>query len=419
MKRILFLLFALFSFLPAAYAVPSLCGENPASTIVYVDSEPLVNLSINITAPANCTYNISSTAGAFFIVTSPPQATGNSTINYTVPVNNQLGRPRVGAIVVGNKTITISQAAGDHGAGAKRLPLDFNGDRVSDYMVIENQGGQMIWWSYRYHITPGASTSVQQFGLFNEDTPVPNDYDGDLKCDIAVWRPGPTPTAQAYFYIFRSLGNFVEYLPWGITGDDPTITQDFDGDFVADPAVVRKESGKAIWYIKLSATNNYWFQQFGNATDKPIRGDFDGDFRADLAVYRPNTDTPANTFFFLKSRDETLGGRTFGLSDIDKVVPADFDGDNATDLAVWRTTTGDWFSTPAGGGGLTAFHWGQPGDLPVPGEYNGTFADDYVVWRPGNPSVFYTQNLTGTPFAPVVYWGNSTFKVPGYIMQVK
>lgn len=419
MKRAFFLLLTLVSFLPTVYAVPSLCGEYPATTMMYIDSLGGTGFTASVTAPANCTYSIGRSPNFFFTITSPTTATGNSTITFNVPPNHSLQRARVGTITVGNKSITINQGRGDHGAAAKRLPLDFNGDRVSDYMVIENQGGQMIWWRYSYHLTPGASSSAFAFGLFDEDTPVPTDYDGDQKCDIAVWRPGPTPTAQAYFYVYHSDGNFVQYIPWGIAGDDPTITQDFDGDFVADPAVVRKENGKAVWYIKLSATNTFWFQQFGNATDKPILGDFDGDHRADLAVYRPNTDTPANTFFFLRSSDDGLGGRTFGLSDIDKVVPADFDGDDATDLAVWRTTTGDFFSTPAAGGGMTTFHWGQPGDLPVPGEYNDSHATDYVVWRPGSPGVFFTKNTGGTPFAPVVYWGNSTFKVPGYTMQVK
>lgn len=418
MKRILFLLFVLFSFLHTAHAVQSLCGERPAVALRYV-SWLGGTFTVDVTAPPTCTYNITASPYAYFTITSPATATGNSTITYSASPNYSLSTPRVAAILVGNKSITLSQGRGDYLGGAKRVQLDFNGDQITDYVVIENQGGRMIWWKYTFHYNPGGQISAQDFGLWNEDIPVPGNYDADFKSDIAVWRPGPSPTSQAYFYVYRSATNFVDYIPWGIAGDDPTITQDFDGDFMVDPAVVRKENGKLIWYIKLSASNNYWFQQFGDAADKPIRGDFDGDWHADLAVYRPHTGSPANTFFFYRSSDDTLGGRTFGLSDIDKVVPADFDGDGATDIAVWRTTTGDWFSTPASGGGLTAVHWGQPGDLPVPGEFNDTSRDDYVVWRPGSPSVFYTYNIDGSNFAPVVYWGNSTFKVPGYTMQVK
>ena len=418
MKRILFLLFALFSFLQTAHAVQSLCGERPAVAYRDVHFNGGTGFTVDVTAPANCTYNISTSPGASIIVTSPGTATGNSTITYDVPHNNSIAFPRVGVIIVGNKTITINQGR-NKGLPAKRVQFDFSGDRVSDYMAIQNQGNQMIWWRYSFHFTPGEQMRAQNFGLWDQDIPVPASYDDDFRCDIAVWRPGPAPNGQAYFFIYHSNLDIVEFLPWGITGDDPTITQDFDGDLIADPAVARKENGKLVWYIRLSATSTVWAQQFGNDTDKPIRGDFDGDFHADLAVYRPSTGSPANTFFFIRSNNDTVGGRTFGLSDIDKVVPADFDGDGATDLVVWRTTTGDWFSTPAEAGGMTTVHWGQPGDLPVPGEFNDTFRDDYVVWRPGNPGVFYTRHTDGVAFKPVVSWGNSTFKIPAYTMQVK
>lgn len=418
MKRLLFLLFALFFFLQTAHAVQSLCGERPATAYHELDWFGGTGFTVAVTAPANCTYDIGVRGSLGITVTSPATATGNSTITYNVSQNNSLAFPRVGVILVGNKTITINQGRAE-GAAAKRVQFDFNGDSISDYVAIQNQSNQMIWWRYSFHFAPGEQTSAHNFGLWDQDIPVSANFDSDFKCDFAVWRPGPTPNSQAYFIILRSAGNFVEYIPWGITGDDPTITQDFDGDLLADPAVVRKENGKLVWYVKLSATGGFWGQQFGNDTDKPIRGDFDGDFHADLAVYRPNTGSPANTFFWVRSSDDTATGRNFGLSDIDKIVPADFDGDGATDLAVWRTTTGDFHSTPASGGGVMTVHWGQPGDLPIPGEFNSTHRDDYVVWRPGNPGVFYTMNTDGTPHRPVVHWGNADFRLPAYTTHVK
>jgi hypothetical protein len=161
-----------------------------------------------------------------------------------------------------------------------------------------------------------------------------------------------------------------------------------------------------------------WSQQFGKNTDRPIRGDYDGDYRADLAVYRPNADTPANTFFVLRSSNDTLAFLTFGLSDIDRIVPGDYDGDNATDYAVWRTTTGVWYWT--NGGVVNAFQFGQSGDLPVPGDYNETGRTDYAVWRPGaNQGVFYVQVTSGFQFISVVPWGNSAMRVPANSMQTQ
>jgi hypothetical protein len=49
------------------------------------------------------------------------------------------------------------------------------------------------------------------------DIPTPGDYDGDVKADLAVWRPG----AQGIFYIQQSTAGFTA-IPWGLNGDKPT-----------------------------------------------------------------------------------------------------------------------------------------------------------------------------------------------------
>lgn len=416
MKRVLPVLLAVLFLASAAFAAPSQCGESLSDTYVTM-GESSATFAINVTAPPTCTYSIFSDK-IWMTPISGSTATGNSTVTIQVSTNNEMWWGRLGSITIGGKSVTVNQGAAKGGALARREQLDFNGERVSDYVVIENTGGRMTWWGYRNHVVTGPSTNAFAFGLFNEDVPVPNDFDHDRRTDFAVWRGGPGPITQAYFYILESTTGTLRSVPWGLSGDDPTITQDFDGDLKADPAVTRKENGKLVWYVLLSATNRFWGQQFGNATDKPIRGDYDGDYHADLAVYRPNTDTPANTFFFLRSSNDTLGGKTFGLSDIDLVVPGDYDGNDVTDFAVWRTTNGDWYWMSNPGNAFTAFHWGQPGDLPVPGEYNDNLTTDYCVWRPSN-GTFYTQHIGGFPLTPTVQWGNSTFKVPGYIMQVK
>ena len=416
MKRALPVLLMVLSLAAAAFATPSQCGESISDTYVTIP-EAGGTFTINVTAPANCTYSVFSSQ-VWMGAATGNTGTGNSTVVVGVFANNEMFWGRLGSITIGGKSVTVNQGCAKGGILARRAQLDFNGERVSDYVVIENSGGRMTWWGYRNHVVTGPNTDAFTFGLFNEDMPVPNDFDNDRKTDFAVWRPGPGPNTQAYFYILESRFGTLRSLQWGLSGDDPTITQDFDGDLKADPAVTRKENGKLVWYILLSANNKFWGQQFGNATDRPIRGDYDGDWHADLAVYRPNTDTPANTFFFLRSSNDTLGAKTFGLSDIDKVVPGDYDGDSITDFAVWRTTTGDWFWMSNAGNTFNAFHWGQPGDLPVPGEYNDNATTDYCVWRPGN-GTFYTQHNSGNPLTPTVHWGNSTFMVPGYTMQVK
>lgn len=58
--------------------------------------------------------------------------------------------------------------------------------------------------------------SSHQFGLPG-DIPVPADYNGDGKADIAVFRP-----SEGMWYIANSSGNAFSFYQWGLSGDIPT-----------------------------------------------------------------------------------------------------------------------------------------------------------------------------------------------------
>ena len=55
-----------------------------------------------------------------------------------------------------------------------------------------------------------------QFGI-SGDVPVQNDYDGDGKCDIAIWRPA----TSAVWYIYQSSNAQTRTANWGTTDDIP------------------------------------------------------------------------------------------------------------------------------------------------------------------------------------------------------
>ncbi|CAN5755481.1 S8 family serine peptidase [soil metagenome] len=356
------------------------------------------NFSINVTAPTNCDFSVKN--NTFFVtITGGNPGSGNSTVTFSVGSNQDL--PRSGTIAIGDQTFTVTQS------GNKIFPhrgfLDFNGDGRTDFSAIQNVGNSMIWHN---NLSVMGYRPVN-FGLFNDDIPVPALYDNDLSNDIAVWRD-----STGTFYVLNSSDNTWQVFQFGISGDNPRITQDFDGDDKADFAVTRNQGGNMIWYI-FGTVSGFRAVQFGLDTDLPLRGDFDGDNKADIAVWRPSN----GVWYILKS----TGGIdyvSFGLN-ADKPVTGDYDGDGKTDVAVFRASDGVWHYLKSSDGSYNAFQFGLNGDLPTQGDYDGDGRTDFSVWRPNqNPDesgVFYIYSaLSGFQ---TFGWGNSMMNIPANSIQ--
>ena len=257
-------------------------------------------------------------------------------------------------------------APGDH-----PVPRDYDGDGWIDLAVWRprDEQGEGVWLIRRSSdgVLVRQPWGAAAFG----DVPVPADYDGDGRIDVAVWRP-----FQGGFYVVRSSDGSAFAQAWGGFGDVP-VPADYDGDGRADLAIWRPGVGDepSTWFI-LNTAEPPSSIQLGEPTDLPVPADYDGDGRADPAVWRPTT---GEWFVHLAGTQHIM--TVFGEPG-DVPVPADYDGDGRADFAVWRPRTGEWFIKSSRAIGVTTRHWGAPGDRPLPADYDGDGRADPTVYRP-------------------------------------
>ncbi|HMT06871.1 MAG TPA: BACON domain-containing carbohydrate-binding protein, partial [Pyrinomonadaceae bacterium] len=333
--------------------------------------------SVNVTAGGACSYLATSSA-AWTQITSPTQS-GNGTVTFTVAANTG-SQSRSATVTVSGQTFTVNQA------GASGRKFDFDADGKADLSIFRPSNGS--WWGL-YSGNP-TSWFALPFGI-STDRPVPADFDGDRKTDIAVYRDG-------VWYVFNSQNNSFRIESFGVAGDTP-VPGDFDGDGRADLGVFRPSDGN--WYLLRSATSNVQVVPFGLSTDKALVADFDGDGKSDVSVYRPGATSGAQSFWVVQRSSDSIVQTTQFGSGGDIAVPVDFDGNGRDNLAVYRPSNGTWYTSTDPATNYGAVQFGIATDVPAPSDFDGDGKVDIAIFRQG---LWYIINSSNSSIR-IDQWG--------------
>jgi hypothetical protein len=186
--------------------------------------------------------------------------------------------------------------------GDKIVIGDYNGNGV-DEIGVYREGAWFI-------LNEDDKPVIKYWGLPGTDIAVPADYDGDGKTDFAIYRK----TDGMWWILYSGFesgfaDNYFAAVQWGLpwVGDVP-VPADYTGDRKADIAVWRP--GLGIWFVRNLVDNSVVSQQWGLPGDVPLYGhDGNGNGLRHFTVYRPDSG-----MWFSNHRDGTIKGTQFGLS---------------------------------------------------------------------------------------------------------
>ncbi len=283
---------------------------------------------------------------------------------------------------------------------------DFNGNMTADIAFYDEQAKR--WYSFDTKTEEESVIDLSNALLLTDDSdlliPIPADYDGDSKSDIALFS-----RKRAEWKILRSSDNTLFTKVWGGLVNELPLPADLDGDSKTDIAVYTNDK-EGRWPALLSSTN-YTYADIALGIlplDIPLNADIDGDKKADHVIYRGLQ----KHFYIYPSSIPNNQNNPIQIplgDENSRVVAEDFDGDGKADLATWTPKNGKWqivlakdiSFNPAtresfvGCGipsqaqnqeqscNVTTYKLGMSGDIPFPGDYDGDGKAELAVLHQG------------------------------------
>ena len=265
---------------------------------------------------------------------------------------------------------------------------DYDGDGRTDIQVYRSSNNTF----YALQSSNGAYRE-QQVGAPGDSVSLTVDFDGDARSDFSTARYN----AEVLWRIFSSRTNTLRETRWGSsTLGDFFASADYDGDGATDIAVFRA----GVWYIIDSATGNFRYEYWGTSGDVPAANDYDGDGKADLTIAR--SEGGQRVWYTRFSANAQTRVLTWGISsDAFFTGRTDFDADGKADLLVIRNVSGqrNFYILRSSDSQLQILQWGLSSDVVKLGDYDGDGKTDPAVTRAvSGQRVFYIlQSSNGGP----------------------